>query len=195
MNPAPRQRKLSPLPLIATAEEKETPQFQSSHPALLSYDEIPEWYQDNEFIHNGYRLVSHSTHACFASLLYLHNETVNIYSHLIPGALFLSAEGIVYLYFQDRYPDATIGDHLIFAFFLLTAATCLGLSASYHTLMNHSRDVCNLWLQLDFVGIIILTLGDFVSGIDMVFYCEPGLKRVYWTMVCIEIFSEGARSN
>lgn len=49
--------------------------------------------------------------------------------------------------------------------------------------MNHSMRVSDLWLRLDFVGIIILTLGDFVSGIYMVFYCEPTLQKVYWTMV------------
>jgi len=50
---------------------------------LLPYDEIPKWLQDNSYIHHGYRPESKSTRACFASWLYLHNETVNIFSHLI----------------------------------------------------------------------------------------------------------------
>ena len=150
---------------------------------LLSYHEIPEWHQDNDYILHGYRPETNSTYACFASWLYLHNETVNIYTHLLPAVLFLVAEGFIYHYFQASYPEATIGDRLIFAFFLLTAATCLGMSATYHTLMNHSVEVSNLWHRLDFVGIVVLTLGDFVSGIYMVFYCEPTLQRIYWTMV------------
>jgi adiponectin receptor len=180
-----RQRKQSTPVQVVVAEEPSTPltiKFEPTRPTLLSYDKIPEWHQDNKFIRHGYRPESISTRACFASWLYMHNETVNIYSHLLPGILFLFGEGVIYQYFLDRYPMATIGDHLIFAFFFLTAATCLGLSATYHTLMNHSI-VSHLWLQLDFVGIIILTLGDFVSGIYMVFYCEPGLQRIYWAMV------------
>lgn len=150
---------------------------------LLSYEEIPEWYKDNEFIHGGYRPVSFSTPACFASWLYLHNETVNIYSHLIPSMFFATAELAMYIYIRSQYPEATAEDHLVFAFFLLTAVICLAFSAILHTLSSHSRGVCEYWLHLDFIGIIILTLGDFVSGIDMIFYCEPMLKRSYWIMV------------
>src|SRR5437588_9882969 len=40
-----------------------------------------------------------------------------------------------------------------------------------------------LWLQLDFVGVVILTLGGFVSGIYVGFYCDPALQKLYWSMV------------
>ena len=113
----------------------------------------------------------------------MHNETVNIYSHLLPGVFFVIAEGLMLFYIQDRYPEATVEDRLVFAFFLLTAVICLSFSAMLHTLSSHSLDVSNLWLHLDFIGIIVLTLGDFVSGIDMIFYCEPILKQRYWIMV------------
>lgn len=46
---------------------------------LLSYDEIPEWHQDNDHILHGYRPESGPVKACFASWLYHHNETVNIF--------------------------------------------------------------------------------------------------------------------
>lgn len=150
---------------------------------LLSYNELPEWYKDNEFIHTGYRPISFSTQACFASWLYLHNETVNIYSHLLPGIFSIIAEGVMLFYIQDRYPEAKVEDRIVFAFFLLTAVICLSFSAMLHTLSSHSREVSNFWLYLDFIGIIVLTLGDFVSGIDMIFYCEPILKQRYWIMV------------
>ncbi|KAB8226990.1 hemolysin III family protein [Aspergillus alliaceus] len=126
---------------------------------------------------------TNSTRASFASWLSLHNETVNIYSHLLPGILFLVAEGVMYRYLHARYPNATIIDHVVFAFFLFTAVICLGLSATYHTLMNHSAQVSSVWLRLDFLGIIVLTLGDFVSGIVMVFYYEPVLQKIYWAMI------------
>ena len=96
--------------------------------------------------------------------------------HLIPSFFAVICEFLVFRYFESRYADATTADRLIFAFFLVTAATCLGLSATYHTLMNHSAHISNLWLRIDYVGIVILTLGDFVSGIYMVFYCEPTLR-------------------
>jgi adiponectin receptor len=180
-----RQRKQS-TPIQSAEEKPPTPttiMLRRSRAGLLSYEDIPEWYQDNEFIRHGYRPVSNSGSACLASWLYIHNETVNIYSHLLPAILFLAAEGLIFHYFKFCYPTSTIGDRLIFAFFILTAAICLGMSVAYHTLMNHSTHISHLWLRLDFIGIVFLTLGDFVSGIYMVFYCEPTIQRIYWTMV------------
>ena len=173
--PLPRQRK-PPAPVkIASMEKPATPaktMLGEGYSNLISYDELPEWYQDNPFIFHGYRLVTNSARASLASWLYLHNETVNIYSHLLPGILFLIAEGVMYQYTHARYPNATTSDYAVFGLFLSTAAVCLGVSALYHTFTNHSAHVSDIWLRLDFVGIIILILGDFVSGIFMVFYCE-----------------------
>ncbi len=150
---------------------------------LLAYEEIPEWYQDNEFIRHGYRPVSCSARVSFASWLYLHNESVNIFSHLIPAIGFLLGEWYIQDHLHGRYPGVTTSDHLTFAFFLLTATTCLTLSATYHTMINHSHEIESLWLRLDLVGIVVLTLGDFVSGIYLVFWCESLQRKIYWSMV------------
>lgn len=181
-----RQRKPSPPVDVVVVGRPGTPlktMIGENESNLLSYDDLPEWYQDNAFILHGYRPVTNSSRTSFASLLYLHNETVNIYSHLLPAILFLAAEGGMYQYLHVRYPNATAVDHVVFAFFLFTAVVCLGFSATYHTVLNHSAHIANIWLRLDFVGIVVLTLGDFVSGILMVFYCEPLLQKIYWAMV------------
>ena len=52
-------------------------------------------------------------------------------------------------------------------------------------MINHSERVETIWLRLDFVGIVFLTLGDFVSGIYLVFWCEPLQRKIYWSMVRI----------
>ena len=151
---------------------------------LVSYDEIPAWYQDNEYIRHGYRPESASASACFASWGYLHNETFNIYSHLVPAILFLFAQAFIAQSIRQSFPDVTAADYLVFAFFLLTAFLTLSTSFLYHTLLNHSMRISHLWLRLDFIGVLFLTLGDFVSGIYLVFYCEATLQRIYWAMVC-----------
>ncbi|KAB8212954.1 hemolysin-III channel protein Izh2 [Aspergillus novoparasiticus] len=156
----------------ADTETPVKPTSGASHSNLLFYDEIPPSYQDNPFILCGYRPVTDSIRASLASWLSLHNSTVHIYSHLLPSILFLVAEGAMYRYLHVRYSNATIIDPI-----------CLGLSATYHTLRNYSAKVSNVWLRLDFVGIILLTLGNFVSGIFMVFCCESVLQRIYWAMM------------
>lgn len=55
---------------------------------LYKYNEIPEWQKDNHYILDGYVKETNSINACLHSLTYLHNESVNIYTHFIPGFLF-----------------------------------------------------------------------------------------------------------
>ncbi|OQR66811.1 progestin and adipoQ receptor family member 3-like [Tropilaelaps mercedesae] len=49
---------------------------------VKTYEEIPEWLRNNHFIRYGY-LVHCSPRECVRSLLQWHNETVNIWSHLL----------------------------------------------------------------------------------------------------------------
>ena len=150
---------------------------------LLSFQEIPDWHKDNEFVLHGYRPEFKAARACLNSLYYLHNETVNIYTHLIPATLTILAEGLFFQYLDRHYPNAKKTDYIIFGFFILTAVICYLISSTYHTMMCHSEHISQLWLRVDFIGIVILTLGDFVSGIYLVFYCEPLLQKIYWSMV------------
>ena len=155
---------------------------------LLSYDEIPPWYQDNDCIRHGYRPVMDDPKTCFESWTYIHNETANIYSHLLPSLLAaVVCQGLLYKAFPWYYPRATTRDYMVVAFHLGSASICFGLSALYHTLKNRSADSLNLWSRIDYIGITILILGDFVSGIYVSFYCEPILQNTYWTMVGVEI--------
>lgn len=160
-----------------------SPRFLSNN--LLSFDEIPKWHQDNEFIRYGYRLISGSAQVSFCSWLYIHNESVNIYSHLIPTIIFLLGEWYIKEYLISKYSNITSADILIFTFYPITVIICLGFSTIYHTLMNHSSKVEQLLLQLDLIGIVILILGDFISGIYMVFWCEPLQRKIYWSMVSL----------
>jgi len=154
-------------------------------PFLLSFDEMPEWFrrESNQWVLHGYRPISGSAHASFCSWSYIHNESVNIYSHLIPAVLFLLGEWYIQQYLISRYSGATGADFIAFSIFMLAAVTCLSLSATYHTLMNHSQHMERLCLRLDMLGVVIFILGDLVLGIYIVFWCEPLLRNIYWSMV------------
>jgi adiponectin receptor len=149
------------------------------------WDDLPSWQQDNHYIHSGYRPASGSFYKSFSSLGYLHNESVNIYSHLI-GAVFFSILGFVlYRVIRPRYDSATAGDVLAFSCFFLGAALCLGMSATYHAISNHSQHVARFGNKLDYVGIVFLITGSFIPSIYYGFYCQPRLQKAYWTMVNI----------
>ncbi|EFQ99443.1 adiponectin receptor protein 1 [Nannizzia gypsea CBS 118893] len=120
-------------------------------PALLSFDEMPEWFrrESNKWILHGYRPISGSALTSFSSWSYIHNESVNIYSHLIPAVFFMLGEWYLQQYLISKYSKVTGADFIAFSIFMLTAVTCLSLSATYHTLMNHSQHVEHFCLRLD----------------------------------------------
>jgi hemolysin III-related protein len=150
---------------------------------LLVASEVPSRYAHNSFLRTGYRPINGSVRLCIDSLRFIHNETANIYFHLIPAAIALASNGFLHLYFRDRYPTASLADQLAIHVYLTTSVLCFGISSTYHTLLCHSEAYSDLWGRLDYVAIIIQTIGSFVSGIYVTFYCEPGLQKLYWTMV------------
>ncbi len=54
---------------------------------LHDYDSLPDYLKDNEFIQTGYRLPDLPLRDTLRSLFDLHNETGNVWSHLLGGWL------------------------------------------------------------------------------------------------------------
>jgi adiponectin receptor len=147
------------------------------------WDELESWQQDNHYITSGYRPASNSFKKSLASLGYLHNESVNIYSHLIGGLGFTILGAILGAVIIPRYDTIQKSDVLAFSCFFLGAALCLGMSATYHMISNHSPAVAKIGNKLDYVGIVCLITGSFIPSVYYGFYCHPHLQEAYWTMV------------
>src|SRR5436190_24332265 len=62
----------------------------------VHWDDLPHWQRDNHHIPTGYRPASASFIASFRSLGYIHNETVNIYTHLLPSVITIPISFIIY---------------------------------------------------------------------------------------------------
>ncbi|KAF4632767.1 hypothetical protein G7Y89_g5355 [Cudoniella acicularis] len=150
---------------------------------LYAWHEIEHWQQDNEFLHGGYRKVSNSYRASLASLAYVHNQTANIYSHLLGALVFVAGGAFIYYSLVPRYQTADVYDLGIFASFFAGAFICFGFSAFFHTVGNHSHRVYHNWLLLDLYGILCLICGTVYSGTYYGFYCEP----TAWITYSIEI--------
>ena len=150
---------------------------------LVSWKELPHWQQDNHYILQHYRPASNSYFRSFGSLTYWHNETVNIFTHLIPAVLSFPFAALLYKLSRPRFALAGREDVFAFGCFFLGAALCLGMSATYHTISNHSPVVNRLGNQLDYVGIVLLITGSFVPSVYYGFWCDALLQRTYWTMI------------
>ncbi|KAL8855375.1 MAG: hypothetical protein Q9178_007972 [Gyalolechia marmorata] len=149
---------------------------------LLTLDQLPEWARNNPYILTGYRPISHSYRACLASWTFVHNETMNTYSHLLlvfPAASLLLRAVLVLTGKAESLTAPRMEDIVVFGVFFLGALACMGFSAVYHTLMSHSQAVADLTKQFDYMGITCLIYGSFVPTIYYTFTCETQLMQTY----------------
>jgi adiponectin receptor len=150
---------------------------------LVLWDELPHWRRDNAFIIRGYRQTSNSVRASLASLGYLHNETVNIWTHLLGAVAFAVVGVLLHALIAPRYESASDSDVLVFGCFFVGAFLCLGMSATYHMLSNHSPEVAKWGNKLDYTGIVFLIVGSYVPAMYYGFFCHPFLLTVYLSAV------------
>lgn len=203
----------------ATTASKRTKEVEKQEPVstiqslLCHWDHLPEWQRDNHYIHNGYVRETNSLTKCVQSLTYLHNETVNIYSHLVPsatvismllvvlfmlgaGALSLiSLEGLHIVHpYISIYPTTDWPDYTAGAIFLAGVSICLGLSAAFHTLKSHSDAIATFGNKLDYLGIVVLIMASMVSLVYYSFHDHYALQVLFWALTCILGFACGVVS-
>ncbi|OTB08716.1 hypothetical protein M426DRAFT_51747 [Hypoxylon sp. CI-4A] len=151
---------------------------------LMAWDDLPTWRRDNHYIETGYRPDSNSYRRSLASLFYVHNESVNIWTHLL-GALFFPTIGAwLYHVIAPRYASANSSDVLVFACFFAGAVSCLGMSATFRyvqndALSNHSEEVAKWGNKLDYSGIVFLIVGSYVPALYYALFCLPKLMTFY----------------
>lgn len=147
---------------------------------LYFYHELDEWQKDNHFIKSGYIKESKSFRECFHSLYYLHNESVNIYSHLVPSlAFFPYVFAFVCLWMTNFENDQGIWERLNFLQFGLAASFCMFSSASFHCFKCHSKEVSKFGNQCDYFGIVVLITCSLISIVLFAFYDVPFWRNLY----------------
>ncbi|EPE05850.1 hemolysin-iii channel protein [Ophiostoma piceae UAMH 11346] len=118
-------------------------------------------------IRTGYRQETPSALACLASWFYLHNESVNILSHVAGAGLFA---GLVATLWAGTWPwqpgtdyagsiGNSTGDLLAATVYLAGVTICFTLSATYHTLLCHSPGCAACGMALDISGVLLLMAG------------------------------------
>lgn len=176
------RRSSSNIPLMSAVQGVEQ---KIEHALLILWDDLPAWRRDNAFILTGYRQSRSSYTHSIRSLFYLHNESVNIWSHLLGALVFIVGSLYMYQVIHPRYESANAADVLVFACFFGGAILCLGMSATFHTLSNHSAAVAKWGNKLDYTGIVALIVGSYVPALYYGFFCRPDLMAPYlWLVSC-----------
>ncbi|KAL0073055.1 hemolysin-III related-domain-containing protein [Phycomyces blakesleeanus] len=147
---------------------------------LLHYEELPIQWRNNEHILTGYRFLN-STAECWHSLLYVHNETGNIYTHLF-GLVFLAMVGTYHLLYSPVLSDIPLSDKVFFGVFFVAACKCLLCSTVWHTLsgisdlQTYRKVAC-----LDYVGISVLICASIILCEYYGFYNHDIWRNTYIT--------------
>lgn len=111
---------------------------------------------------HGYR-DNYSLRDTFVSLISVHNETMNIWSHLIAFFCVVGA-AIAVLMEYETTPVDTLGA-VCMGVYLFSAAVCMLLSSLYHWFCCVSDDAYFSLLKMDLSGVAILIAGSFYPGV------------------------------
>ena len=146
----------------------------------VAWREVSEWQRDNKYILSGYRPEKADYLEILTSLTSLHNETCNVYTHLI-GALLLPliAAAFMRALSEPRFLNLSGTDYIMFGIFFWCTECCLIFSATYHLVGPHSYDVQQFWHRADLLGIVIVTVGTFIPGICYIFTSKPALQKLH----------------
>ena len=149
---------------------------------LFNIEEIPTWYKDNEYITNNYRRWGLGWCHYFKSIFQIHNETLNIWTHLLGAFLF------IFLLFYTNISGLVkepLGDVISINIFLLSAILCFSFSTIMHIFHPISDHHCKKLLKMDYIGISLLILGSYGPFIYYAFYCQQTIQIIYYVLLNI----------
>uniref|UniRef100_A0A7S2DCS2 Uncharacterized protein n=1 Tax=Haptolina brevifila TaxID=156173 RepID=A0A7S2DCS2_9EUKA len=144
---------------------------------LVKACDLPPWYEPYPLILSGYR-VNSSYRAAFLSLFQLHNETLNVYTELIPAMGFAVW---IALFFQ-KHSQLSSEDHLMVSVAMICSCIVRPLcSALAHLLAHTSAHSYRFWWSVDYSSISLAVLMLSLVSSRFAFYCDQSL----WTVFCI----------
>lgn len=144
---------------------------------LYDYHEAPPFLTGNPHIKSGYRGYL-PTKLCLKSLFTLHNESVNVWSHLLVGIYFFHQYYFDFTLVKDK-EHSTVYDQLAFVTMVIAIQIAMFASSAYHLFNCQSQDAHSKFLLFDCIGIAIGLSGCFFPVMHYAFYCFPELKIFY----------------
>jgi predicted membrane channel-forming protein YqfA (hemolysin III family) len=131
----------------------------------LKAHQVPALFAE-PFILNGFRSIHQPWSYYWKSLFHKHNETINVWSHLI-GILYM---GHLLCYYNKKLNFSENAHSWPFAVALCTAIIMFMFSAFAHLLHSKSESVHMSCFFIDFIGVSLYGFG---SGFLQIYYCAP----------------------
>ena len=146
---------------------------------VVSFDNLPVWRKENEYVRHGYRPPMESFRKCFSTVFRMHTETWNIWTHVFGAVMFCAIALYVYVSGMSKVSLLPWYEQVIIAGFFVSAIACLSLSFLFHTFNNHSEDVARLFCRMDYSGITVMITGSCIPCYYYSFYCATFSKCLH----------------
>lgn len=146
---------------------------------LLCATDVPV-HQKVPFILNGYRPEPESPCSLFRTIFSLHNETGNMWTHLLGFGYFVLV--FAQLCQEIMLAEGREGlqrDAVWVLALVATTAFCLACSFSYHLCNCAGRSVKECMYRMDLAGIVALIGVSYFTGIALAFHCCPRVRKFY----------------
>ncbi|CAI2363813.1 unnamed protein product [Moneuplotes crassus] len=163
-----------------------------SKPFIGTYEEADEYLKDNPEIRTGYRIGYSDFCIIMRSLFICHNETVNIWTHLLGFLgffciIFYIAIGLeattlpsslLQLFKDDLLSNINEPDqrsHTVskvpLGIHIICAMICFFLSSTFHLFNCHSENAQNVLSRFDYGGIAVMIAGSSTPIYIYLFWC------------------------
>jgi adiponectin receptor len=152
------------------------------------------------FILTGYR-VHFSLRLCLRSLFHVHNETGNVWTHLLGAIAFVALMARSALDVRAVFAAVETGRALSFVdcavlfSFYGCAAACLAFSSVYHLYGCHDEATHHFLYRFDLLGICLLVWGSYVSGLYVGFRCFPEFQLAYISLITVMVLASIVINN
>ncbi|KAI8852292.1 hemolysin-III related-domain-containing protein [Chytridium lagenaria] len=157
---------------------------------LYKFEEVPRYMQDNCYIREKYRS-GFSYKENWMSLIHLHNESGNIWSHVLATFLFIVlaaafAGGATFLWSGLDSSQITLADRAIVCFFFVVSAFTFWSSSLFHLHLSHSVEAYLKYGCLDYSGISASVCANGITILFYLFRCSP-IRMVPWLISIVLI--------
>lgn len=187
LSPKTKKSDAEKSPSDKSHTDKQIPQipYEKSNFELLTFNQLPQWAQDNEYIKKYYRKPNTNwKHVIISSFLQFHNESYNIYSHFL-GATLAVLTAVHFMFLSSEEFSSGFLEKIVWIGYLLCATIMLTCSWTFHASYCRSYSTFCLTSKLDYAGISFMIVGSFTPWLFYTFYCEKLLFRIYFSCIAV----------
>jgi adiponectin receptor len=183
----PRKKPAATTHKLKSKQSHTIPWWSKGRLKFYKFEQLPDYLKDNEYIRTGYR-AKYSYHESFISLFHLHNESGNVWTHLLGILVYLWI--VYYTWNAPEMENMQVEDKVVVTVFLFLAIYTVLFSSLLHLNVCVSHSAQKFWSCLDHSGISASIAAGSISLMYLLLHCH-GWMRIFWIGTLILFNSVG----